>query len=339
LLGASLATFGPGGLLAGGVICIFWAMVSAGRFRPATFRTVSVVALILLLLIGLISPTLRWGREAGRDMWCISHMKMIGLALHNYHNVYKTFPPAYVADKNGKPMHSWRVLLLPFLEQQSLYDKYDFNEPWDGPNNSKLADSMPLVYSCPSATAVKQGLTSYVAVVDPDTIWPGNAARTFGGIPDGTSNTVLVVEYNSDIQWLEPRDLPLSEALTVLSSDDMAVAGSHKWDGPLYEYSNDRHVALADGSVRSVRNCTGRDVWSALLVVNDGPVQGDLDSVGTSLALKRFKPGNCFRFGLFILSALLPLPWMRFGARMKGPNNPTPTDNVVETADQQSATR
>ena len=69
--------------------------------------------------------------------------------MHDYHGKNKHFAPAYVADENGKPMHSWRVLLLPMLEQQALYESYDFDEPWNGPNNSRLLAQTPPSYQCP----------------------------------------------------------------------------------------------------------------------------------------------------------------------------------------------
>ena len=76
-------------------------------------------------------------------MQCSNSLKNISLALQNYHDTYRTFPAAYVPDKDGEPMHSWRVLILPYIEERNLYDKYDFTEPWDGPNNSKLLADMP----------------------------------------------------------------------------------------------------------------------------------------------------------------------------------------------------
>ena len=80
---------------------------------------------------------------------CANNMKRIALALRNYHTAYGCFPPAYVADKNGRPMHSWRVLILPFLKEDPLYKQYKFSEPWDGPNNKKLIAVRVMFYTCP----------------------------------------------------------------------------------------------------------------------------------------------------------------------------------------------
>src|SRR5262245_19381933 len=74
---------------------------------------------------------------------CVMHLKQIALALLNYQDRYGYLPPAIVADANGKPLHSWRVLILPFLGGEDVYAKYDFNEPWNGPNNSRLQAELP----------------------------------------------------------------------------------------------------------------------------------------------------------------------------------------------------
>src|SRR5262245_52749889 len=105
---------------------------------------------ILALVAALLLPAPRQAREAARRMQCSNHLKEIGLALQNYHDVYQSFPPAYVANGEGRPMHSWRVLILPYLGHKALYDQYHFDEPWDGPNNSQLHKEKVSVFCCPS---------------------------------------------------------------------------------------------------------------------------------------------------------------------------------------------
>jgi hypothetical protein len=102
-----------------------------------------VVIAIIAVLIAFLLPAVRSARGAAYRSHCSSNLKQIALALHNYHDTFGAFPPAYVADESGKPMHSWRVLILPFLESSPLYDKYRFDEPWDGPNNRQLLKHMP----------------------------------------------------------------------------------------------------------------------------------------------------------------------------------------------------
>lgn len=111
-----------------GVLFLVWLL--AGAFCLALWRKrwmkgpLLVVAMLgclglaaLLLLPGVGS------RPAGPRMSCGNNLRQIVVALHNYHDVYGSFPPAYIADKSGRPMHSWRVLVLPFMEQTLLYNQ------------------------------------------------------------------------------------------------------------------------------------------------------------------------------------------------------------------------
>jgi hypothetical protein len=110
--------------------------------RPLPWRTIGCsltvclsVALGLILVRALIEA-----RESAHQSACQGRLNQMQLAFLNYHERYGSFPPAYVADAAGKPMHSWRVLMLPFIDHVQVYDEYDFAEPWDGPHNRKLAD-------------------------------------------------------------------------------------------------------------------------------------------------------------------------------------------------------
>ena len=143
LLATSLATFGAAGLMPGILFNVFWAIVYNSRSRPKGLLTAFLVVILGCGCIGLLLPAFSSAREAARRMQCLNNLKQIALALHNYHDVYGVFPPAYIPDAQGKPKHSWRVLILPFLEEQGTYEKYDFDEPWDGPNNRALLTSMP----------------------------------------------------------------------------------------------------------------------------------------------------------------------------------------------------
>jgi hypothetical protein len=173
-------------------------------------RITTLMMMIGVLVVGGLAGSflraLSKAREAGRASQCLC-IKQIALAFHNYHSVYGCFPPAYVADSNGKPMHSWRVLILPFLEQNFLYNSYNMAEPWDSPDNRKLLDQRPNVYHCPSRDC-GPSLTSYVAIVGPMTAFPGAGSIKLDDVLDGTSRTIMIAEVaNVDIPWTEPRDL------------------------------------------------------------------------------------------------------------------------------------
>lgn len=169
------------------------------------------------VLLALLLPAVQQAREAARRTQCANNLKQIGLALHNYHDTYGTFPPAVTYSADGQPLHSWRVLILPFLGEQMLYSRYNLNEPWDGPNNSQLQSQMPPVYACPSnPTGTISGLTNYAGVAGPGTVFSDGKAASLREIKDGTANTLIVGESGtSGIPWMEPRDIDVSQFPTL----------------------------------------------------------------------------------------------------------------------------
>jgi prepilin-type processing-associated H-X9-DG protein len=217
------------------------------------------------ILVALLLPAVQAAREAARRATCVNNMKQIGIALMSYHDQYKSFPPAYAADENGQPMHSWRVLILPFLEDAeaaSVYREYKFEEPWNGPNNAKLAARMPPVFSCPSDSL--DGVTSYAAVVGDDTLWPGAASVPIRKIVDGTSGTIAVVETaGPGIPWLEPRDVTVAEALRGINAQG-AQGGFSSY------HPGGANVLFADGSIHFLNESTPPERIRALLTIGGG---------------------------------------------------------------------
>ena len=202
-----------------------------------------------------------WGRgwaRTGRRVACSNNLKDIALALHDYHRANGCFPPAYIADKTGKPMHSWRVLILPYLDRNDLYKAYDFTEPWDGPKNKRLLAKCPQIYLCPSdppASISVRTPTSYVAVVGPRAAWEGEKPRKLGDFPGETSNTIMLVEVaDPHIPWTEPRDLSLDTLGVTDAKSPPLVVSSYHGQREEFFFTYDRatgiNVALADYGVR-----------------------------------------------------------------------------------------
>ncbi len=215
LLGVSLAVFGLFGLAVAPVVLGFWGYVYCHRSRPRALAQACLMLLVCSCLNCLVLlPAVSAAREAARRVQCRNNLRNLSLALHNYHDIYGQFPPASVPDQDGKPMHSWRVLILPFIEEQLLYEQYAFDEPWDGPNNRRLLSQIPYMYRCPSDIRTERHIsewTSYVAVVDGQAAWPGSTSAKFSDFTAGTAQTVLVLEDQSqEIPWMEPRDLVTS---------------------------------------------------------------------------------------------------------------------------------
>ena len=187
--------------------------VKRGMGTGAILAIVFAVVLVVVLVCGgiltaLLLPAVQAAREAARIAQCTNNLHQIGLALLSYESRYRQFPPAFIPDKNGKPMHSWRVLILPYLDRKDLYDQYRFNEPWDSPHNKALASQMPSIYVCPSEGLPANGRTSYAMLVGPHAFSTGPKGRTISEITDGTPNTIMVAEAaDTHINWMEPRDL------------------------------------------------------------------------------------------------------------------------------------
>lgn len=236
-----------------GVLVLLVELVAGAVYRPT--RPLAIPALLLLVLVGLLSPAISVARAPARAAQCTNNMKQIMLALLYYHDTYQCFPTAYVADDDGRPMHSWRVLILPFFEQRPLYDQYHFDEPWNGPNNSQLANEIPYAFRCLSVPKPTPAITNYVLVTGDGTAWADGRAPKLDEFTDGPANTIILVEIaDSDIQWLEPRDMTLEQAMRGINSGSrICISSWHPAHG-----NNDRqesaNVAFADGSVANLKN-------------------------------------------------------------------------------------
>lgn len=208
-------------------------------------------------------PVAAPGHEADRCIVCRNNLRQIGLALHNYNNIYLTLPPAMVCDAEGRPMHSWRVLLLPFLDQMGLYRQYRFDEPWDGPNNVRLLSQMPSIYACPSHTGTS-GLggvhTAYVAVFGPEGVFAGEKPGRLSEVTDGIGSTLMVGEVRDvTIPWTKPEDIDLALHAEINRPGGF---GSHHERGA--------HFVITDGTVRFISQNIDPQVLHALTTRNGG---------------------------------------------------------------------
>ena len=190
-----------------------------------------------------------------------NNLKQIALAMHNYEAVYNMFPPAAVCDKKGKPQLSWRVLILPYIEQDALYKEFKLDEPWDSDNNKKLIEKMPKVYALPGS---KPGTTEthYRVFVGNGAGFDWVMGGKIAGITDGTSNTLLCVTAATPVTWTKPDELEFDP------EKDMAKLLGAVVNGKV-------QVALFDGSVRTLKKVPSKETLNALITRSGGEVIGN----------------------------------------------------------------
>jgi hypothetical protein len=214
--------------------------------------------------ISMLLPAVQAAREAGRRVNCSHNLQQIAVAMMNYREQNGCFPPAFVADKNGKPMHSWRALLLPYLEGgfESPGSLYKYDEPWDSPRNRKITDLPLTFYQCPSQADRKQPTTSYMMVVGPHTVSDGPHSRKIEDITDGTVNTVMVVEVaDSGVGWAEPKDLEFDKIDFKINGEKRPGIGSCHSGGAFVAF-------FCGGRVEFVENATSPERVKAMLTID-----------------------------------------------------------------------
>jgi len=231
------------------------------------------VAMPLLLFGGAASSVNLSGLRT-RQLISSNNLKQIGLAFHNYHDATRAFPAAGAPLKEGNPPVSWRVRVLPYVEESALHDQYRFDEPWDSENNTKLLAKMPSVYKAPGSKVAKDGKTNYLAVVGKGNALSLKEPTRIDKILDGTSNTILVVEADDSkaVPWTKPEDFT--------PDDKNPMAG-------LVGLRRRGFLALfCDGSVRLISNKTAAETLKALFTRDGGEVV-DPDALDGSRRTRR----------------------------------------------------
>jgi len=239
----------------------------------------------------------------------INNLKQIALAVHNYHAAFNHLP-ADITNKEGRPLLSWRVAILPFLEQDPLYQQFNLDEQWDSVHNKKLLAKMPSLYHINAAAERGPGPfeggrpggagaggidrkveigTYYQGFSGKGTLFERGEALKLLDIPDGTSNTILIVEAGSPVPWTKPADIPYSANRPIPA---------------LGVFPELIHAAFADGSVHTLRKKFDEKEMRKAIVRDDGE-QLDIDKLHLP-AKKQAKdlPGKPNPFGKFDLEQL-----------------------------------
>ncbi len=220
------------------------------------------------ILTGMLMPAALSADEAARRQQSMNNLKQIGLAFHNDASRNRrrgqagsyAFTPAYSSDEAKRPLLSWRVHLLPYIEQKELYDRFHLDEPWDSPHNRTLIAEMPETYASPLAPVglAAQGKTTYVVPRGPSTTLSGTERTPINSISDGTSNTILALEVPADraVVWTQPADWEIGE-----EPSPAILAEGLRTGAP---------VLFVDGAVRYLLSTIDPAVFRALLTKDGG---------------------------------------------------------------------
>ncbi|GHT45768.1 hypothetical protein FACS189454_05780 [Planctomycetales bacterium] len=252
---------------------VLWQLDHKTHFRKSYWTLVTIPFLFVILL-----PAVSVAREAARRMQCGNHIKQLVLAMHNYHDNYGHLPPAYTVDADGKPLHSWRVLLLPYLEHSALYEQIRLDEPWDSEYNKQFHSRVPSVLRCPSHWHLSilqptgerkyflldndDNRCGYSLVIGKETAFDGSKTATFADIQDSTSNTVLIVERMTPVNWMQPdNDIPFAKACHGIDKDISGIGSMHP---------NGCYFGLADGRASFFPSDISPDVLKSVLTKSGG---------------------------------------------------------------------
>lgn len=264
------------------LVAIVASIVFVGRTgHPGWATAICIAATLPLMWLGIRDAR----GPSSRMVECRSHLKLLALANLNYEGTHNRFPRVSSRVPGNEPALSWRVALLPFLEQDILYQKLKQDEAWDGPTNRQFINAMPRWLYCPEDRSGGSRYTSYLAIQGDDTLWPGTRQLTASDIADGASNTMLLAEmHDSNITWSEPRDFDADTMdWRVNGTPRSSLSSMH---GPVTEYLDGSrrrsgtgkvNVAMADGSVRTLSADVDPEVLRQMANRRDGlPHSSDL---------------------------------------------------------------
>jgi len=205
---------------------------------------------------GLCTPAFQAVREANRRSHCVGNLRRITLAMLIYERQHGALPPAYTVDAEGNPLHSWRVLLLPYLGEEELHGKLRLDEPWDSEHNRRFHDEALAIYQCPSAE-LPPGQTTYSVVIGENSAFQ---AREGKSLDDFGMILILVTEREQSVGWMDPTsELVEAIAFEGINREEEGVVGIGS------PHPGGVNVGLRDGSVQFIAETWLLSVLQGLL--------------------------------------------------------------------------
>ena len=247
------------GVLVFWLILLIWLGRKYGRHAMPILMLAFVAQIAGCLMVPLMENS---GSERGVRSSCGNDLRCIGEALKAYYAKHGSFPPAYLTDTSGERIHSWRTLLLPHLERRDLIERFDLTIAWDDPHNQEVSNTIIKIFRCPRYRWNRGATISYLAVIGPNTAWPGARGSKLEDFKDGAGNTILLIEVaEPHIPWAKPFDLDIQ---TMFSNPALPKPSS------LHRHPRGFYALFADGSIRFLREDLDEVRLRALLTINGG---------------------------------------------------------------------
>jgi hypothetical protein len=233
-------------------------------FSGWTMKTFVSMVIVFASAIALAAPAPKKSDDDGehkptepptaeQEQKLVTHFRHIGISFHSHHDAMG-YMPKNIEDKDGKPLLSWRVQILPYFELENLYTSFRLDEPWDSEHNKKLIEKIPEVYK-PQRGKTDVGHTFVQMFTGKNTLLEAGKQIGFNKIVDGLSNTLMVVESNKSVIWTKPDDMPFDPK-------KWPFLGNLKADEFL--------VCMADGAVRWVPRKIDKAILERAITINDG---------------------------------------------------------------------
>jgi type II secretory pathway pseudopilin PulG len=227
-----------------------------GVRRQFKLLELMAVVAIIAVLIALFLPAVRSSGGAAHRAKCTNNLKQIALALHNYERAHGALPPAYTVDGQGRPLHSWRTLVLPYLEQEQLYQSIDLSKPWNDPANAEVLKTRLPIFQCPVASGPLNA-TTYLAIVAPSGCFKATEGRRLADITDDHNSTLMLIETSDEnaVPWMAPTDADESLVLNIGHDSKLHHVGG-------------ANAAAVDGSVKFLKANTSAKLRRAILSIS-----------------------------------------------------------------------
>lgn len=205
------------------------------------------------------SQHLIWGNQ------CASNIRSIGQALLKYEKDKGNFPPVWTTDAEGKPLHSWRVLILPYMDDEGLYEELynsiKLDEPWNSEHNQQFYAKMPTIFRCPASRLANNTTTTYALIVGKNSFPEGPNTLKLSDVTDPLDATVMLIERENPIVWMKPEEIP----------QEIAEKGVHINHGVGSDHLNGvLNIFFFNGSIRVIRGKPPEDVFKGIITINGG---------------------------------------------------------------------